>query len=78
MGQLPQDIGKLLVGAGLLVAAIGAGLWLMGEWKIPLFRLPGDLRFESSHWKIWLPITTCIVVSAVLTLIFWIINQFRH
>jgi hypothetical protein len=78
MGQTPQEIGKLLVGIGLLVAAVGAGIWLLGASKLPLFRLPGDIRYESDRWSIWFPITSCIVVSVILTLIVWLVNQFRH
>jgi hypothetical protein len=78
MGNLPQDIGKWLVVMGAVIAAFGAGLWLLGGMNTGLFRLPGDLQFGSKNWRVYLPITTCIVLSAVMTLIFWIIRHFRR
>ncbi len=78
MENFPQDVGKLMVGIGLFIATIGAGLWLMGSSKLSLFRLPGDLRWETEHSKIWFPLATCLVLSAILTLIIWLVNHFRH
>ncbi len=77
MGNLPQDIGKWLIVMGAILAAFGAGLWLLGSMNVGLFRLPGDLEFGSKNWRVYLPITTCIVVSIVITLILWLINRFR-
>ena len=43
-----------------------------------LGHLPGDIAYQGRHGSFYFPIVTCIVVSVALTLIFWIINLFRH
>lgn len=71
----PTQIGKWLIFFGLIIAAVGLLIMLLAS--LGLFKLPGDLQFGSKNWRIFIPITTCIVISIVLTLILWIINLFR-
>lgn len=72
----PQQIGKWLIVAGIVVAGIGLLVLLLG--RVGLFRLPGDLRFGGRHWRIYLPIASCILISIILTLTLWLINYFRR
>ena len=65
-----QDVGKLLVIAGLVMAAVGVLLW-SGFGKGWLGRLPGDIHYTKSNFSFHFPIVTCLLVSAVLTLILW-------
>ncbi len=63
-----DSLGKLLIIAGIVLAAAGALLLLAG--KIPfLGRLPGDIVIRREHWSFYFPLTTCILVSLLLTLI---------
>jgi hypothetical protein len=68
MLRLVQDIGRVLVVVGLLVAVVGAGLLLMPQlpW---LGRLPGDIHVERDDFTFHFPLVTCLVVSAVLTIL---------
>jgi hypothetical protein len=59
------ELGKLLVVVGLVVAGVGCVMWL----GVPLGRLPGDLVIRRGNTTLYLPITTSIVVSVVLTLL---------
>jgi hypothetical protein len=59
-------VGKTLVLVGLAIA--GAGLLLM--LGLPLGRLPGDVAFKRGPVSFYFPVTTSIVVSLILTLIF--------
>ena len=72
----PQQIGKWLIAAGLVVALLGGIVILLG--RIGLFKLPGDLEFGSRNWRIYLPIASCILISIILTVILWLINYFRR
>jgi hypothetical protein len=72
----PQQIGKYLVAAGIVIALLGALMILLG--RVGLFKLPGDLEFGSKNWRIYLPIASCILISIILTLILWLINHFRR
>lgn len=72
----PQQIGKLLIFIGLIIVLAGALFLLLGH--LGLFKLPGDLQFGSKNWRVFIPITSCVIISIVLTLIFWLINYFRR
>jgi uncharacterized membrane-anchored protein len=72
----PQQVGKWLISAGIIIALTGGLVMLLG--RIGLFKLPGDLEFGSKNWRIYLPIASCIVISIVLTIVLWLINYFRR
>ncbi len=58
-------MGRVLVLVGLGIAGIGV-LIMLG---LPLGRLPGDVVFRRGNFTVYLPISTCIVVSLLLTLL---------
>jgi hypothetical protein len=62
-----------LIVLGIVIVLAGV-LW---PWlsKIPFGRLPGDIRIEGEHGGFFFPITTCIVISIVLSVIFWIFRR---
>lgn len=63
-----HDLGRFLLVAGLLVAAIGAGMLVLPQ--VPwLGRLPGDISVERENFSFHFPLVTCLIVSAVLTLL---------
>ena len=69
-----QYIGKFLILLGLIIVAIG-GLLLFSE-KIPwIGRLPGDIMIQRRNFTFYFPLVTSIVLSVVLTLIFWLIGR---
>ncbi len=68
------DLGKLLIVFGLLIAAVGVVLVLAG--RLPwLGRLPGDVYVQRGSWTFYFPLATSIIVSLVLTLLFWLIRR---
>ncbi len=72
----PQQLGKWLVALGALLIVVGVLLILLG--KIGLFRLPGDFELGGRNWRVYFPLTTCIILSILLTLILWLIRIFRR
>lgn len=72
----PQQIGKLLIAAGVIIALLGVLVIVLG--RVGLFKLPGDLQFGSKNWRFYLPIASCIIISIILTVVLWLINYFRH
>ena len=66
------DLGKILVGFGIVVIVLGGILWLAGHFtgKVPwLGRLPGDIYIERGSWSFYFLLGTSIVVSIVLSLL---------
>ena len=59
-------LGVVLILAGLLWP------WLT---KLGLGRLPGDILVERDHFRLYVPITTSILVSILLSLILWLLNR---
>jgi uncharacterized protein HemY len=69
-----SEIGKTLVLVGLLLAAIGAAFMLAG--KVPfLGKLPGDIFVKKENFTFYFPLTTCILVSVVLTIVMYLFNK---
>ena len=72
------DIGKMLLFFGLVLAAIGLALVLLGRTNLPIGRLPGDIVYRGKNTTFYFPLVTSIVLSVVLSLIFYVIGKFRH
>jgi len=64
---------RLLIVLGLTLVVLG----LLWPWlsKLGIGRLPGDILIERGSFKLYLPITTSILVSLALSLILWLINR---
>jgi hypothetical protein len=73
--MIPSQLGKFLVVVGVLLVV--AGLLLMAGAKFSFFglgRLPGDIAYKGKNVQFYFPVVTCLVLSAVLTLVFWLIS----
>ncbi len=68
------DFGKLFIFIGLLLVVIGL-VFVIGN-KIPFIgKLPGDIVIERRNFNFYFPITTCIIISIILSLIFWLLGK---
>jgi len=65
------QVGRYMIGVGILLVL--AGLIFLGAEKLGIHpgRLPGDIRIEGKRGGFYFPIVTCLIVSALLTLISW-------
>jgi len=71
-----ESLGRTLLILGVVLALIGA--WLVFGPGVPwLGRLPGDLRIERPGWSLYFPITTCVILSAVLSLAIYLFQRLR-
>lgn len=67
-------ISKVLILAGIIITGMGIIFLLMG--KIPwLGKLPGDIYIEREDFSFYFPITTCIIVSIVVSAVFFFITK---
>ena len=69
-----NDLGKMMVIGGLVVAAIGALLW-SGFGRSWLGRLPGDVQYHRGNVSFYFPIVTCVLLSVILSLIMWLLRK---
>ena len=70
-----SSLGRTLIVVGMVCVALG--LLLYGFPSLPFGRLPGDIRIERPGVRIYLPITTCLVASLVLSGVFWLFSKWR-
>ncbi len=80
MGEgIPFHVGKALILAGVICFVLG--LLLMAGSKTSFFglgRLPGDIAYKGKNFQFHFPIVTSLLLSAVLTLIFWFVSLFTR
>lgn len=68
------DSAKIIIFIGLLLVAMGL-VCMVGN-KLPFIgKLPGDIAIERKNYSFYFPVTTCIVISIVLSFIFWLFNK---
>ncbi|MCG3420693.1 DUF2905 domain-containing protein [Oceanobacillus sp. M65] len=65
-----MSIGKLLIVAGIIMVLIGI-IWTF------IGKLPGDFSFKKGNVTVHFPIMTSIIVSIILSLVFFIVGKFR-
>jgi hypothetical protein len=71
------DLGKLLIGFGLVLVVMGGVVMLLGRANLPLGRLPGDIVFRGKHTTFYFPLATSVVVSVVLTIVMYVVGRLR-
>ncbi|MEJ2471648.1 MAG: DUF2905 domain-containing protein [Desulfuromonadales bacterium] len=71
---MDQNLGKTLIVIGLLLLGIGLFLTWGGKLNF-LGKLPGDIRIERDNFTFFFPLGTCLLISALLSLIFWIFRR---
>ena len=71
-------LGKILLGVGLVMILLGGFLLLVSNFsgKVPwLGRMPGDIYIERGSWRFYFPLTTSILLSVALTVLFWLFSR---
>jgi uncharacterized membrane-anchored protein len=74
-GTASFQFGRFLVVTGVIL--VGFGLLLMAGSKFSFFglgRLPGDIAYKGKNVQFYFPIVTCLMLSAAVTLLFWVIS----
>jgi uncharacterized protein HemY len=68
-----MDIRRLLIVVGLLLVAAG----LLWPWlsRLGPGQLPGDIAIQRQNFSFYFPVVTSLVISAVLTLLFWLFRK---
>ncbi len=74
------QFGKTMVLFGIGLAVLGVFVWVLGSAFPGLKpgRLPGDIAVEGEGGSFYFPITTMILASVVITVVFWLIGMVRR
>jgi Protein of unknown function (DUF2905) len=73
-----NGVGRLLIALGFLLLIAGALLLILGKIGLPLGRLPGDISYRGKNMSVYFPLGTSILLSIVLSLIFYVLSRFRR
>jgi hypothetical protein len=72
------DVGRILVVLGIALVVIGGVVMLLGRVGLPLGRLPGDFLYRGKNTTFYFPLATSILVSVVLSLLFFLIGRLKR
>ena len=73
-----RELGRTLLMLGGFLVLVGAFFYFGGKLPFRLGRLPGDIVHEGEHTSFYFPITTSILLSVGLSLLFWLISRIRR
>ena len=73
-----RQLGRTLLILGGSLVVLGALLYFGGKLPFRLGKLPGDIAHRGEHTTFYFPIVTCLVLSAILSLLFWLFSHFRR
>jgi hypothetical protein len=71
LGKLLLVLGAVLVGAGLL-------LIFLGKTNLPIGKLPGDFVYRGKNTTVYFPLATSILLSVLVSLVFYVIGRFKR
>ena len=70
-----MGLGRLLIFAGVALAALGVLVTLAGRLPFKLGRLPGDIYIHGRNSSLFFPLTTCILLSLILSFVMWLLRR---
>lgn len=71
-------MGKFLLLIGGIFVVLGTVLVFAGKFNLPFGRLPGDIVYRGKNTTVYFPLATSILLSVILSLLFWLIGRGRH
>jgi DUF2905 family protein len=70
-----MPLGRMLIAIGLILVGVGILLNFAGRLPFRLGRLPGDIFIQGKNSTFYFPLVTCLVLSALLSLVIWIFRR---
>jgi hypothetical protein len=67
--------GRALIVLGLVLVAAGVLVSVAGKLPLRLGHLPGDIRIQGRNSSFYFPLTTCILISVVLSVAMWLFRR---
>jgi len=72
------EVGKFLLLVGAVIIILGGVRMIKNKINLPVGRLPGDFVYRGKNSVFYFPLATSLLLSAILSLIFWLIGRGRH
>lgn len=69
------ELGKLLLILGGIIVVVGLVLIFAARFNLPIGRLPGDFVYRGKNTTFYFPLATSILLSIILSLIFWLFSR---
>jgi hypothetical protein len=73
-----NGLGRLLILIGILIAVVGALVLVAEKFGLPLGHLPGDFAWRGKNSSFHFPLATCLLLSALLSLLFYLLGRIRR
>jgi hypothetical protein len=73
-----NELGKMLLVVGLVIALAGMLLLLAGRTGLPLGRLPGDISYRGRNFSFYFPLGTSILISVIVSAILYFLSRCRR
>jgi Protein of unknown function (DUF2905) len=73
-----RELGRVLLVFGAFLILVGALFYFGAKLPLRLGKLPGDIVHRGEHTTFYFPIVTCLLISVVLSLLFWLFSRFRR
>jgi hypothetical protein len=71
---MTAHIAKMMIISGIILVVMGVFFYFFGK-SISFGRLPGDILIKKENFMLYLPITTCLMISLILSLLLYLWNQ---
>ena len=72
------NLGKAIIVLGAILIAVGLLIVLLGRTGLPIGRFPGDILYRRRNFAFYFPLTTSILLSIVLSLVFYFISRMHR
>ena len=71
-------VGRLLIALGVALVIAGLAVSLLERTGLGLGRLPGDFAWHGRNVQVWFPLGTCIVLSVLLSAVFYLLSKLHR
>ena len=71
-------MGRLLIAFGVALVIVGVVVLGLERAGLGLGRLPGDFAYRGRNMQVWFPLGTCIVLSVVLSVVFYLLSKLHR
>jgi hypothetical protein len=73
-----HGLGRTLIGIGVAIVFVGVCVLIAERFHLPLGRLPGDFAWRGKSSAFYFPLGTCLLLSAVLSLLLYVLSRIRR